>query len=250
MNKAPLLLLFFTVCCAWAQTGKPAATAAPTFGQLFTGSPYGQDGEAGCQGTYNGNWQSYFTTTANSISVAAGNDCRTVNTHTNNSCVFNVGTGGVTQVNFDFAVSDGCHASQPADWLAFWIYSEPWNSLVEVDFIESTFGPGTGLNSNFAGNGNQVVILPGGAAPPSWNGSVNAKFSGTGGAVNVSVSNSVNSTVATSTLTRSTGYFFVMDTTPTTASGCSITVSNLRVAGAVPAGQCVGLNITPSSATK
>jgi len=222
----------------------------PPFGQLFTGSPQGQDGEAGCQGTYNGNWQSYFTSIANSISMTAGNDCRTVNTHTNNSCVFNLGSGGVTQISFDFAVSDGCHAAAPADWLAFWIYSEPWNSSVEVDFIESLNGPGTGLNSNFAGNGHQVVIFPGGASPPSWAGSITANFSGTGNAVNVQVSNSVNSNVATSTLARSTGYFFVMDTTPTTAGACTITVSNLSAVGTVPAGNCAGLSIAPSSRKK
>lgn len=236
--------------CAHAAPGavKGKLVSSPPFGNLFTGSPDGQDGEAGCTGTYNGNWKSYFTVTANSISIIAGNDCRTVNTNTNNSCVFNVGTGGVTQISFDYAVSDACHASQPADWLAFWIYSEPWKNTVEVDFIESTNGPGTGLNSNFAGQGHQVVIFAGGAAPPSWSGSITANFSGTGSAVNVTVSNSTNSNVASSMLTRSTGYFFVMDTTPTTATACTITVSNLSLVGTVPSNQCAGIPIATAGA--
>ena len=257
--KSAWALLLFATCFAMGAGGAHAAsgavkgnpgTSSPAWPSLFTGSPQGQDGEAGCTGTYNGNWKSYAATTANSISITAGNDCRTVNTNTNNSCVFNVGTGGVTQVSFDYAVSDACHASQPADWLAFWIYSEPWNNAVEVDFIESTNGPGTGLNSNFAGRPIQVVIFPGGAAPPSWSGNITAKFSGTGSAVNVTVSNSTNSNVASSTLARSTGYFFVMDTTPTTASGCTITVSNLSVAGTVPSSQCAGLPVTSSTEKK
>ena len=256
--KSAWALLLFATCFVMGAGGAHAAPDAvksallpsPSFGQLFTGSPQGKDGEAGCTGTYNGNWTSYFTSTATSISIVAGNDCRTVNTNTSNSCVFNVGTGGVTQISFDYAVSDTCHANQPADWLAFWIYSEPWNNTVEADFIESTNGPGTGLNSNFAGKGNQVVIFAGGAAPPSWSGSIVASFSGMGSAVSVEVSNSTNTNVATSTLTRSTGYFFVMDTTPTTANGCTITVSNLSVVGTVPSNQCAGLTITPSKKAK
>ena len=219
------------------------ASADASFGDLFTGSPCNPPGlgMVGCtQKGYpcNPNWNDYFSTTSTSISMATGGvqDCRTVNTH--DQCNFSVGDGGVTQISFDFSVEDSCHGSDGTEWLAFWIYSDPWASTLEVDFIESKFGPSAGLNTNFAGNGHQVVIYDAGTT--GWSGSVTAKFSGSGNDVSVSVSNSVNSNVGTSTLTGSDGYFFVMDTAAGSTDDCSFTISNLQMEGTVPAGQCSG----------
>ncbi|MCP4549743.1 MAG: hypothetical protein GY835_25085 [bacterium] len=221
------------------------------FGQLFTGSPCDNYGSVGCTQTgakCNLNWHSYFTYTTDSITMTAGNDCRTVNTYA--SCQMTLGEGGVTQISFDFDVSDACHGAEGTAWLAFWIYRIPWNNWVEVDFIESKYGPSTGLNTNFAGKGDQVIIFDG-SQGQSWKGSITAKFSGTGNAVDVQVSNSVNSNVGSITLTANTEYFFVMDTAPgSTASDCTISVSNVQAVGSVASrsnpDNCVGLKITPT----
>lgn len=219
---------------------------APVFGQLFTGAPYQQDGEAGCGDPYGSDWKKYFSYDPTSITMVAGDSCNTVDTKTNNSCVFSLGTGGITQISFDFQIDDACHDATSADWLSFWIYSEPWSNTVEVDFIETQNGPASGgLNTNFAGVGNQIYIFKAGVSPPTWEGSVTATFTSVPSSdqVKVSVSNTINSNVATSTLDRSTGYFFVMDTTPSSFSGCSFTVSNVSAVGTVPAGQCAGMTI-------
>lgn len=236
-----------SACAGGDESSNSEKIAAPTFPELFTGSPDGADGEAGCSGTYNGDWQSYTSTTANSITMTAGNDCRTINTKTNNSCVFDLGTGGVTQISFDFSVSDQCHeTADTTDWLAFWIYTEAppgkWASTAEVDFIESLNGPSKGLNSNFAGNPTQVSIFPAGITSP-WSGSITATFSGTGSATSVKVSNSINpANPATGTLSYSNDYFFVMDTTPTMVSSCTVTVSNLKMQGDLgDASNCAGV---------
>lgn len=220
------------------------AETTTVFGQMFTGSPYNQDGEAGCGDPYNGDWQSYFTYSDTSITMTAGPDCRTVNTKTNSSCVFTVGDDGITEISFDFKISDACHPSTAeTDWLSFWMYSEPWSNRVEVDFIESKNGPSKGLNSNFGGAGHQVGIFPGGPTP-SWEGSITATFSGTGDSISVQVSNTVNDSIATTILLRDTGYFFVMDTTPTEDEGCTITVSNVTAKGSLSgSGNCAGLTI-------
>lgn len=207
--------------------------------QLFTGSAEGQDGSEGCLQTgapYNGNWTEYFTATENSISITAGDDARTVST--DNNLNFNLGTGGVTQISFDFEITNYMNTSGLVTWLAFWIYSNPWSGTVEVDFIESLNGPGgqnNGLNSNFAGQGNQVIIYDSSFTGP-WTGSIIADFTSLGdNQVAVRVSNSVNSNVATATLTNDSGYFFVLDTCSSTpASGeCVITISNLQYVGEI-----------------
>ncbi len=172
------------------------------------------------------------------MTMTAGGDCRTVNSY--DKCNFTLGDGGITQITFDFTVADSCHGADGTEWLAFWTYSNPWQSTVEVDFIESKFGPSAGLNTNFDSNGTQVIIFD--AKTTGWAGSITAKFSGTGDAVNVQVSNSVNGNVGTTTLVRDSNYFFVMDTaTGTTASDCSFTISNLEAQGTVAAGMCDGL---------
>ncbi|WP_444998026.1 hypothetical protein [Aliikangiella sp. IMCC44359] len=219
-----------------------------SFGQLFTGSPCGKYGTLGCMNKgkqCNDNWQSYFKSTANSITMTAGNDCRTVSTH--DSCQFTVGDGAITAINFDFDISDSCHGPDGIEWLSFWMYRDPWSNTVEVDFIESKYGPGSGLNTNFAGVGNQVVIFDS-SQTTRWKGSIMASFSGSGNAVEVTVSNSNNSNIATTTLTESDGYYFVMDTaTGSTATDCQITVSNLVVTSDInytsQMNQCVGLNV-------
>lgn len=221
------------------------SASSTSWTQLFTGSPCGQYGTVGCtqqpsHPTCNSNWNSYTEVNENSITMTAGNDCRTINTH--DTCQMKLGDNGVTMITFDFEVADSCHDSDGTEWLAFWIYSEPWNNQVEVDFIESKFGQGAGLNTNFAGMGKEIIIFDSSTNP--WKGSITAKFSGSGDAVNVHVSNSVNSNVGTTTLTRDSGYFFVMDTaTGSSASNCTITVSNLKVFAQTPppAGQCAGL---------
>ncbi len=259
-NALLILTLFFLIACGTKKPGNSTESestektgetetlkqTAPTFGQLFTGAPYKQDGEAGCGDPYNSNWQQYFTYDASSITMTAGTECNTVDTNTNSSCVFTLGTGGITQITFDFKIDNACHKATSADWLSFWIYSEPWSTSVEVDFIETQNGPAMGgLNSNFAGEGNQIAIFDAGVSPPVWEGSITATFTSVPSSdqVNVSVSNSVTSGVATSTLARSSGYFFVMDTTPSSFNGCSFTISNVSATGTVPTGQCAGLTI-------
>lgn len=200
--------------------------------QLFTASPCWQNGSTGClqqpsNPPCNTDSGSYCTTTGNSITITAGNDCRTMST--NGSFNFDLGDGNVTQISFDFDIVNYMNSGDQATWLAFWIYSEPWLNTVEVDFIESLNGPGTGLNTNFAGapNTNQVVIFDN---KQNWKGSIKATFSGSGDSVNVSVSNSANSNVGTATLTRSTSYFFVINTCQSPGvNNCAITISNLKV---------------------
>lgn len=225
-----------------------------SFGSLFTCSPEHLGGSEGClssgnncttlqPGGYNGDCQSYFTYDNRSMTMKAGDDCRTVNTGTNNECTFTLGNNGVTEITFDFSISNACHDASGTNWLSFWIYSEPWNSNVEVDFIEGCNGPNAGgLNSNFAGNGSQVGIYT--KSDDNWKGTITAKFSGTGNNIVANVTNSVNGRTATSTLQRSSGYFFILDTAPTTASGCSIEISNLKINGTVSSGQCTGLIAT------
>lgn len=223
-----------------------ADSSGASFGQLFTGSacPAGY-GVLGCtqqptDPSCNPNWNTYFSTTPSSITMTAGsNDCRTVNTY--DQCLFNLGTGGITEISFDFTVADSCHGASGTEWLAFWMYHVPWTNQVEVDFIESKYGPGAGLNTNFAGVGTQVIIFNAGTT--GWKGSITATFtSGAGGTVNASVSNSVNKNVGTTTLSTGAGYFFVMDTAGgSTATDCSFTISNLTAKGTVPAGTCAGL---------
>lgn len=234
-------------------------TQTASFGSLFACSPEGQGGSEGClsqgancttlePGSYNGNCSEYFTFDNTSMTMTAGNDCRTVNTGTNNSCTFTLGDDGVTEIKFDFSISDACHDASGTDWLAFWIYSNPWVNTVEVDFIEGCNGPNAGgLNSNFAGVGTQIGIYT--QSQENWSGTITATFSGTGDNITANVTNSVNGETATSTLTRSSGYFFVLDTAPTTANGCTVTISNLTMQGSVPSGQCTGL-ITTSTAVQ
>lgn len=225
-----------------------------SFGSLFACSPSGQGGSEGClsqggncttdqPGGYNGNCQTYFSSDDTSMIMTAGNDCRTVNTGTNNSCTFTVGDDGVTEIKFDFSISDACHDTSGTDWLSFWMYSEPWNTSVEVDFIEGCNGPNAaGLNSNFAGSGHQVGIYT--QSEDNWTGTITATFSGTGDNILAEIKNSVNGQIARSTLKRSSDYFFVLDTAPTTASGCTVTISNLTMQGTVDSGQCTGLITT------
>lgn len=259
ISKLSHLSFLFGLCVITSQlTGLNQAEAAEstaskvetsaTFGDLFVGSPCGMYGTVGCtqKGKQcNDNWNTYFSSTQTSISIVAGDDCRTVNTH--DACKFTLGDNGLTQISFDFDVSGSCHGADGTEWLAFWMYRDPWANTAEVDFIESKYGPGTGLNTNFAGVGNQVIIFDGSTSKP-WSGSVTAKFSGSGTAVSVSVSNSNNSNVGTTTLTQSEGYYFVMDTaTGSTATDCKIKVSNLKVKGTVttPTTNCVGLIVNP-----
>lgn len=229
-----IFLLLGTI--AFSDAAKAQESSEKDFGQLFTRSPRKKFGSRACETRppykRNKKWKSFFTHDSTSMSITAGNDCRTLNTGSNNGCVFTVGDNGITQITFDFDISDACHTAAVTDWLAFWIYSQPWEQRAEVDFVESKYGPGSGLNVNFAGVGRQQIIFPGGTSP-TWKGSVTVNFSGSGSAVNVRVSNSVNSNVATSTLTRDSGYFFVFNTTATTESGCSITISNVKAKGSV-----------------
>lgn len=106
------------------------------------------------------------------------------------------------------------------------------------------YGPGGkngALNANFAGNGQQVIIFPN--SNPSWSGHITAKFSGSGDNVTATTTNSKNSRVASSTLTGSTGYFFVMDTALGSGgnTACSFTITNLKMQGTVADGQCQGI---------
>jgi len=218
-----------------------------SFSQLFAGSPCGDYGTVGCteqptQPMCNPDWTTYFTTTENSITMTAGDDCRTVNTH--DRCLFTVGDRGITQIRFDFTVADSCHGAEGTEWLAFWMYRKPWQKTVEVDFIESKYGPGPGLSTNLAGSGHQVVTFDPETSP--WTGSIEATFSGTGDAVEVKVGNSHDSEVATATLAADDGYFFVLDTaTGANVADCTITISNLEAKGTVASetipGNCAGL---------
>jgi hypothetical protein len=247
----PVLVLVFQACSG-SDTTDDSATESTVYG-LFECSPCdpypGQYGVAGCTtqtpnpGTCNANCQSYTAAVENGIQMTAGPDCHTVNTNSN--CNFSIGDGGVTQIDFDFSVTNECHLTvDTTEWLSFWIYSDPWNSTVEADFIESLNGPGGkngGLNANFAGNGNQVIIFQNGT--PNWSGHITAKFSGSGSNVQATTANSHNGEVASSTLTTDSGYFFVMDTALGSGgnTACSFTVTNLKMKGTVPAGQCQGL---------
>jgi hypothetical protein len=259
-----LLFSSIVVVLGTLVTDTRAAGQSATWSQLFQANC---NGVGGCQeDCYNGGVGStcvcaqgtasqWFTATTGAspsiqISAAASGQayCRTVNTQ--NTCQFNLGDGGVTQVKFDFLVTSACSqaTAQGTEWLSFWIFNNPWNGQSEVDFIESRNGPGPGLNTNFDAHGNQVVIFP--AGPATWSGNTTTTFSGTGNAVSVSVSNNQNSNVGTTTLNSSTGYFFAMDTAGgSNNSSCSITVSNLSVTGKVPSTlngnpNCVGLPIT------
>jgi hypothetical protein len=212
--------------------------------------PYpGDYGVAGCTtqqpnpGKCNPNCSSYTSSTSNGITMTAGPDCHTVNSHSD--CTFTIGDKGVTQVDFDFVVTNECHQSVgTTEWLSFWTYSKPWSSTVEADFIEGLNGPGGkngGLNANFAGNGAQVIIFQN--STPNWSGHITTKFSGSGGSVMAKTTNTHNSEIASSTLTGDSGYFFVMDTALGSGGNaqCSFTISNLKLKGAVPAGQCKGV---------
>jgi hypothetical protein len=97
------------------------------------------------------------------------------------------------------------------------------------------------LNSNFAGNGQQVEFFQN--ANSNWSGHITAKFSGSGNNVQATISNNHDGQVASSTLTRDSGYFFVMDTALGSGGNtqCSFGVSNLKMQGTVPAGQCQGI---------
>jgi hypothetical protein len=222
-------------------------SANTTFGSLFKASPNGKYVTLGCTQKgfpYDGNSPSYFTPTKDSISITTNKqDCQTMNTH--DTCNFKLGDNGIIRIGFEFNVSGSCHTvGGDAVWLAFWVYSNPWKNTTEVDFVESQFGPASGgLNSNFAGVGNQVSIFDKNDKN-SWKGSITADFSGTGNSVKATVRNSVNSKIATSTLEREDGYFFVLDTAATngvTPNACKITISNLYVDGTVPAGSCIGM---------
>lgn len=255
---SPLCVLVFQACSGSGSGGggdpqPPGLGTGPSSAyDLFACSPCnpppGQFGVAGCTtqtdpGTCNSDCQSYFAAVENGMQMTAGDDCHTVNS--NAACSFSIGDGGVTQVDFDFTVTDECHLTvDTTEWLSFWIYSEPWNSTVEADFIESLNGPGGkngALNANFAGNGHQVIIFEN--SNPSWAGHITTKFSGSGSSVTATTTNSHNSDVATSTLTRDSGYFFVMDTALGSNGNtqCSFTITNLKIQGTVAAGQCQGL---------
>ncbi|TSE05589.1 ricin-type beta-trefoil lectin domain protein [Aquimarina algiphila] len=206
------------------------------FGYFFTVSPCHDNGSEGCiqkGGICNTDWQSYFSYTEDSISMIAGTDCRTVSTA--DKLLFNLGEGGVTKITFDFDVCKSCHeAATGTAWLAFWIYNKPWQQTQEVDFIESKYGPSTGLNTNFAGasGAHQVEIFN---DSESWKGSITAVFTNSGtNDVKVEVSNSNNASIGKATLTSRNDYFFVLDTAMgTTAKDCTINISNVVITGTV-----------------
>lgn len=230
----------------------------PPFGALFEGSPDGEYGATGCihNGTnctgtppggewasYDPQWETYFSYDDTSMTITANDSCRSVTTAPNNNCIFTVGDNGITQISFDFAISGDCHdPNYGTDWLAFWIYSDPWESTAEVDFLEACSGPNRGgLNTNFDGHCCQIGLFE--QDTPDWQGSITAKFSGSGDNVYVRVSNSINDEIASTYLARDSGYLFVLDTSPTLAPACTVTISNLSMKGSVGAsGQgCVGL---------
>lgn len=244
LHRVILFLLAFTAL--------PSALSGQEFGQNFIGSPRKQYGGVACQNQgnpYNGNWQSYFSYDSSSITITAGNDCRQLNTGTNAGCVFDIGDNGLTEISFDFEISEACHNSVAStDWLAFWMCSAPWVRTAEVDFIESVHGPANGgLNSNFGGLGNQQHIFLS-SDTAAWKGSIRATFSGSGNEVQVSVHNSINTNVASSTLSQDSNYIFVFNTTQTTESGCTMTISNVRAKGTLTGGtqanNCTGITIT------
>ena len=229
--------------------GSPEPSSPASLFACSPCNPYpGMYGVAGCTtqqnpGTCNDDCASYFSSIPNGMQMVAGNDCHTINSH--DDCLFDIGDNGVTQVDFDFTVTDACHQTiDTTEWLSFWIYSDPWNSTVEADFMESLNGPGGrngALNANFAGNGQQVIIFPNSA--PNWQGHITTKFSGSGGSVSATTTNSANSQVASSTLIRDSGYFFVMDTALGSGgnTACSFPIANLKIKCTVPAGQSAGL---------
>ena len=257
------LLLSLPLCVASLQAcsnGDDGETQLPRLGSsgpsvysLFECSPCdpypGQYGVAGCttvsHGTCNSDCQSYSSSieNGNGIEMTAGADCHTMDSH--EACTFTIGDNGVTQVDFDFSVTDQCHLTvDTTEWLSFWIFRNPWNSMVEADFIESLNGPGGkngALNANFAGNGQQVIIFHNGN--PNWKGHITTKFAGSGSNVLATTTNSNNNEAASSTLIEDSGYFLVMDTALGSNGNtqCSFTVTNLKLQGTVPAGQCAGL---------
>lgn len=252
MLGLPMLVVIFQACSSGSDSQpEDFSTESSSAYGLFGCSPCdpypGEYGVAGCttvsHGTCNDSCQSYFASIDNGMEMTAGSDCHTVNSH--DACTFDIGDNGVTQVDFDFTVTDECHLTvDTTEWLSFWIYRNPWNSTVEADFIESLNGPGGkngALNANFAGNGQQVIIFSN--ANPNWSGHITTKFSGSGSNVLATTTNSHNADVASSTLIEDSGYFFVMDTALGSGGNtqCSFTVSNLKLQGTVPAGQCQGV---------
>jgi len=253
LSSLALCAVAFQACSGGGDSEPPGLGAGgPSAYALFACSPCdpypGQYGVAGCTtqanpGTCNSDCQSYFAPIENGMEMTAGNDCHTVNSH--EACTFTIGDNGVTQIDFDFTVTDECHETvDTTEWLSFWIFRNPWSSTVEADFIESLNGPGGkngALNANFAGNGQQVIIFDN--ATPNWQGHITAKFSGSGSNVTATTANSHNSEVATSTLTEDSGYFFVMDTALGSNGNtqCKFTITNLTMQGTVPEGQCTGL---------
>jgi hypothetical protein len=247
------LAVFVFQACSGDSTEDDSSTDSSTVYGLFDCSPCdpypGEYGVAGCTtqspnpGTCNSSCKSYTASIANGIEMTAGSDCHTVNSH--EACTFTIGDNGVKQVDFDFTVTNECHLTvDTTEWLSFWIYRNPWNSTVETDFIESLNGPGGkngALNANFAGNGRQVIIFQN--ATQDWSGHITTKFSGSGSSVLATTTNSHNGEVASSTLIEDSGYFFVMDTALGSGGNtqCSFTVSNLKLQGTVPAGQCAGV---------
>lgn len=251
-----LLVATFFLFGMFALTDSATAQSSEeSFGQNFTKSPRKRYGGVACQkngGRYNGRYRTYFTSNDTSMTITAGNDCRQVYSGGRNGCVFDVGDNGLTEISFDFDISGSCHLPpETVDWFSFFISSVPWTQHSEVDFIESKFGgnaPGNqnnGLNTNFGGIGTQVPIFNGPNTGP-WKGTVTATFSGTGDNVSVSVSNSVNTNVARSTLSTDTKYVFILNTTQTTATNCTVTISNVRTKGTVDlaSNNCVGLQIS------
>jgi len=254
LSSLALCAVAFQACSGGSGDSDPPGLGAggASAYALFTCSPCepfpGQYGVAGCTtqaspGTCNADCESYFAAVENGMEMTAGNDCHTVNSH--EACTFTIGDNGVTQIDFDFTVTDECHETvDTTEWLSFWIFRNPWSSTVEADFIESLNGPGGkngALNANFAGNGHQVIIFDN--ATPNWQGHITAKFSGSGNAVTATTANSHNGDVAMSTLTEDSGYFFVMDTALGSGGNvqCKFTITNLTMQGTVPEGQCTGL---------
>ena len=252
-----LPFLFFTLFtgCSSA-TSEENATPQP-FGALFAGTSDGSFGATGCiqNGTnctgtppqpewaaFDPKWESYFSYDETSMTITANDSCRSVSTGPINNCIFTVGDNGVTEISFDFAISGPCHAEEyGTDWLAFWIYSDPWVGTAEVDFIEACSGPiRGGLNTNFDAHGQQIGIFQ--QDDPNWQGTITAKFTGSGSNVHAQVTNSHNNQTASTYLSKDSGYLFVLDTSPTNAKGCTVTISNLTMQGSVGSGQgCVGL---------
>lgn len=231
---------------------------AQGFGANFTKSPKGRYGGVACQkqgGDYNHRWHQYFSYNDTSMTISAGNDCRQVYSGASNGCILNLGDTGITEISFDFSISNECHQSPASmDWFAFFLTSMPWAAGQEVDFIESKFG-GTnyrtnntnyGLNTNFGGKGQQLTIFDS-SFDGKWEGTVKATFSGSGDQVKVVITNSANTGQATWTLQESENYTFVFNTTQTVIPGCSITISNISATGTLPnnrgSDNCVGIGL-------